>query len=133
MYIMNAQQAEITNIENDDKTIVELVSDIQKIRVEICNFFLITFAVIAIPSLTASLYRITTIGWQPVMAVHIVITILLWGIVIFRNRFSYNIQTSFIVIMFLIIGLGEIYQLGLVAASIAFLVISSPSAIPDII
>ena len=125
---MNAHLDEITNIEKDDKTIVELVSDIQKIRAEVCNVFLITFAIIAIPSLLASLYRTTTIGWQPVMAVHIVIAISLWGIVIFRNRVSYNIQASFIVIMFLIIGLGGIYQLGLIAASIAFLVVSSPIA-----
>jgi PAS domain S-box-containing protein len=125
---MNAQQIENANIKNDDKTIDELASDIQKIRAKICNVFLITFAVIAIPSLTASLYRITAIGWQPIMTIHIVLAISLWGIVIFRNKVSYNIQASFIVIIFLIIGLGGIYQFGLVAGSIAFLVISSPIA-----
>ena len=125
---MNTQQIENANIKNDDNTIDELASDIQNIRAKICNVFLITFAVIAIPSLTASLYRITAIGWQSVMAVHIVIAMSLWGIVIFRNKVSYNIQASFIVIMFLIIGLGGIYQFGLVAGSIAFLVISSPTA-----
>ena len=125
---MKAQQIENANINNNDKTIDELASDIQKIRIKICNAFLITFAIIAIPSLTASLYRVIAIGWQPVMAIHIMVAISLWGIVIFRNKVSYNIQASSIVIMFLIIGLGGIYQFGLVAGGIAFLVISSPIA-----
>jgi len=125
---MKSQQLANENIKNDDKTIVGLAADIQKIREKICNVFLITFAVIAIPALTASLYRITVIGWQPVMVAHVTIAMSLWGIVIFRNKISYNIQASFIVIMFLIIGLGGIYQFGLIAGSIAFLVISSPIA-----
>jgi len=125
---MSPQQIDNENINNDNKSIVELANDIQKIRAKICNVFLITFAVIAIPSLIASLYRITVIGWQPIMAVHIMIAMSLWGIVIFRNKVSYNVQASFIVIIFLIIGLGGVYQFGLVAGSIAFLVISSPIA-----
>jgi len=125
---MKFQQLGNEDIKNDDKTIAGVAADIQKVRAKICNVFLITFALIAIPALAASLYRITAIGWQVVMVAHVIIAMSLWGIVIFRNRVSYNIQAGFIVIMFLIIGLGGIYQFGLLAGSIAFLVISSPIA-----
>jgi len=125
---MTAQQANNEDIKNDDKTADELAVNIQNIRSRICNVFLITFAIIAVPALSASLYRVTAIGWQPIMIVHITIALSLWGLVIFRSKVPYNLQAGFIVIFFMIIGLGGMYQFGLIAGGIAFLVISSPVA-----
>ena len=112
----------------DKKNIDNLVNDIQETRSRICNTFLITIAAIAIPSLTASLYRIAEVGWQPIMGVHIVIAIILWSIFFFRSWIPFNYQAGFIVIIFLIIGLGGIFQFGLVAGGTVFLVASSPIA-----
>lgn len=125
---MIPQHAKNEKISIDEKISDELTTEVQDIRSKICNVFLITFAVIAIPTLTASLYRITMIGWQHVMGAHVVIVVSLWCIVIFRARVPYNIRAGSIVIMFLIIGLGGIYQFGLVAGGTAFLVVSSPIA-----
>ena len=125
---MTTQQLENENITTYEQNVDNLVNDIQEIRSRICTAFLISFAVIAIPALAASLSRINDIGWQPVMLLHIAIAISLWFIAIFRSKVPHAIQASFIVMMFFIIGLGGIYQFGLVAGGVAFLVVSSPTA-----
>lgn len=102
--------------------------EIQQYRSKICNAFLITIAILAIPALMASLFRINNIGWQPVMAIHVFIATVLWIITLLRKRVPYNYQASFIIFMFLSIGLAGIYQLGLIAGGVVFLVAASPIA-----
>ena len=121
-------EQKLDNLNIDEQVTHDLANGIQKIRTKICNAFSVTFAIIAVPSLMASLYRITAVGWQPVMNAHIVIVAILWLMVLLRNRLSYNVQASFIVVMFLVIGLWGIYQFGLLAGGIGFLVVSSPIA-----
>lgn len=118
------------NGNNTPNTLItdDLVSDIQKTRSRICNTFLSTIAAIAIPALAASLFRTTEVGWQPIMGVHTVIAIALWSIFFFRRRIPYNYQAGFIILIFLIIGLGGMVQFGLVAAGTVFLVATSPIA-----
>lgn len=118
------------NGNNTSRTVTseDLVSDIQETRASICNTFLVTISLIAIPALAASLYRITEVGWQPIMIVHIVLAIFLWSIFFFRRRIPYNFQAGFIVILFFVIGLGGMLQFGLVAGGTVFLVASSPIA-----
>lgn len=123
---MSIQELQNDNTTTNENTVDSLVGDIQKYRSRICNALLITFAIIAIPALAASLSRITDIGWQPAMILHIVIAITLWCIATFRTRVPYNIQASFVVMMFFLIGLGGIYQFGLIAGGVAFLVVASP-------
>lgn len=102
--------------------------DIQKYRARICHALLTTFALIAVPAVVASLWRIKDIGWQPVMGLHIINATLLWLMVLFRSRIPYPFQAGFIVSMFLIIGLGGLLQLGLLSGAIAFIVVASPVA-----
>jgi len=106
----------------------KLDNEIQEIRSRICDAFLITFGIIAIPGLLASLFRIEQIGLQPVMAIHVYAVIALWLTIFFRKLFPYNFRASLILTVFLLIGVGGIYQFGLVAAGTAFLIISSPVA-----
>jgi len=106
----------------------ELKNDIQEIRSRICDAFLITSGIIALPGLLASLYRIEQIGLQPVMAIHLYAVIALWLTIFFRKQFPYNFRASLILSIFMLIGIGGIYQFGLIAAGTAFLIISGPVA-----
>lgn len=105
-----------------------IADDAQLYRTKICNAFLYTSAVLAIPALTASLLRMNEIGWQPVMLAHIIIAIGLWLTALLQNKVPYPIKAGFIVSIFIIIALGGIYQFGLVAGGIAFLVVTAPIA-----
>lgn len=125
---MNAQKTDNQKNHNNDKAIAELSNKVREIRSRICNRFILAFAIIAVPTLAASLYRITIIGWQPVMAIHIIIAFFLWGIALFRSRVPYVIQAGFIIVVFILIGLGGIFQFGLVSGGIAFIVVTGPIA-----
>lgn len=103
-------------------------SDIQEIRIKICNAFLITISILAVPALIASLYRTALIGWQPAIYSQIILAISLWGFTFFRDRIAYYYLAGFIVMMFFIIGIGGIYQFGLVAGGISFFVATTPIA-----
>lgn len=115
--------------QNEAANVEHFISDIQDTRSKICVSFLVTFSLIAIPALIASLYRASHIGWQPVMYAHIALAMMIWGITLFRTRIPYTIQAAAIITVFIIIGLGGIFQFGLIAAGTVFLVIASPIAI----
>lgn len=120
---MSPLQAEqINNLQNS-------ADDIQEVRYKICTLFLIVISLIAIPGLAASLYRSTEIGWLPVMNFHILIAITLWIITIFRKKLPYEIQAGFLLTLFFIIGISGIYQFGLVAGGITYLVVTTPLAL----
>lgn len=125
---MAKEQTESKTNKAAEKYADSLVADIMEVRARICNVFLITAAIIAVPALAASLYRITTIGWQAVMAVHMLLAVILWSLVLFRSRVPYVFQAGFVVVMFLAIGFGGIIQFGLIAGGTVFLVASSPIA-----
>ena len=106
----------------------DLSREIQSHRDRICKAILFCTAVIAVPTAGASLYRVTNIGWQPLMAAHVFLTIALWAMVIGHKRIAYKIQASVLVCVFLTVGLTGIFQFGLAAAGVAFLIVSVPLA-----
>jgi hypothetical protein len=112
-----------------DNSNSELSTKIKAAQLQISRVILLSTAIVVIPTLVASLYRITTIGWQPVMAIHILLAVCLWLIAAFRNVINYQIQGGFLVFLFLVVGLSGIYQFGLVAPSVAFLIAASPLAV----
>ncbi len=86
-------------------------------------------AIIALPALGASLYRVTTIGWQPIMFVHIFLAIGLITIALFRHRIVYTVRAAVTILILLTIGLGGLFQFGLVAASVPFLVVAGATSV----
>ena len=112
----------------DEKIDVSVTSDIQQIRVSLCNAFLVTMTVIVTPALFASLNRMTLIGWQPIMTFHIIAVSLMWVITLFRHKTPYSYKASFIVLFFFLVGIGGIIQFGLIAGGVAALVIAGPVA-----
>lgn len=103
-------------------------NDIRVLRNNLCNDFLVVFSILAIPALSASLYRYVDIGWQSVMALHIAIVMILWAITIFKNRIPYWIRAGYISVGFLSLGMSGLWNFGFVSTGVAFVVASSPIA-----
>lgn len=108
--------------------LIDSSNELQAIRDHICNIFLITFSILAVPVLSASLYRIVDIGWQPVMFLHIAIVLILWTITLFKNKIPYWIRAGYIASGFLLLGMSGLWNFGFVSTGIAFIVTSSPIA-----
>ena len=98
---------------------------IKTVRETICNAGLIILVVITLPALAVSLIRIPTVGWQPIMGVHIVAVSLVVLLAIFRNRFSYNVRATAIVALIFSVGAGELFNFGIIGAGGAYLVHAS--------
>jgi PAS domain S-box-containing protein len=90
--------------------------DIAEVRSRICNLLLVVASIAAVPALAASLYRITAVGWMPVMAVHAGLTLGLWLVALFRHRLPYNLRAGYIVTGCALVGLGDLWHLGLQGA-----------------
>jgi len=95
-------------------------------KTKICNTLLITFTVLSFPAVLASLYRITLVGWQPVMYLHVVLVIFIFGITLFRHKISYVYKVVFIVLCFITVGFGGLIQFGLMAGAIPALSLAAP-------
>ncbi len=93
-------------------------------RARLCNACLVGLAIACFPALAASLWRVSSIGWQPVMGLHIALAILITLVAVFRNRVPYVLRAGFIVFFFMSIGLAGIWTFGLATGSIAFLVVA---------
>lgn len=98
--------------------------DIVEIRSRICNVFLVVLTITAVPALAGSLYRITAIGWLPIMAVHIGLVAVLCFVTLFRNRVPYNLRAGYIVALFLMVGIGGLWQFGLLGGGFMFAVMA---------
>lgn len=80
--------------------------DLADIRGKIANGVLAALSVVAIPALAASLLRIQSIGWQPVMALHIVVACVIWATTIGRKHIGVTSRSFIIVGFIFLLGLG---------------------------
>jgi len=101
-------------------------STIKDIRSMICDKLIMALAWLSIPALISSLFRISVIGWKPVMLMHIILVGLLWLFFLGRSHFSYFKKAAFIIGVFLSIGLGGMLQFGLTTGVIVFTVTTPP-------
>lgn len=115
---------EIDASSKDQDLVKELKKDILAVRNNICNAFLIVFAIVLIPAFFASLSRIPQIGWQPVMALHTVLVIITCLMALLRQHISYVYKAGYIILLFSLIGVSGLIQFGLIAGSIVFIVFS---------
>ena len=93
-------------------------------RSRICDVFLVALAVISVPTLAASLWRVVGIGWQPVMALHILLVVVLGFVALYRRRLPYGVRAGFLVSLFVIVGLAGIWSFGLLTAAGSFFVVA---------
>lgn len=102
----------------------ETIEDLQQVRSRICDMVITASAIFAIPAVFASLFRITTIGWQWTMAVHIAATVFIWCLFIFRKSIPYKLRAGSIVSIFLFIGLAGFWQIGMIAGANPVLIVA---------
>jgi len=105
---------------------VEAFADIQLIRSNICNTFLISLTVISIPALIASLSRVPLIGWKPLIILEMLLFSLILLASFFRHKLQYHHKASLIILCAFLVGLGGVLQFGLISAGICALVILGP-------
>ena len=93
-----------------------------KIRSDVCNTTLLVLLAFAVPAAVASLARIFTQGWLPVMGLHIAFIAILAGLAARRRHLAYNIRAGFVVAIMFSIGAGGILSFGLSTEVSVFLV-----------
>lgn len=98
--------------------------DLRHVRSRICDMMLAASAVVVIPALAASLYRITNIGWQWSMAAHIAAAVLICGFFLFRKSIPYTLRAGTIVFIFLFVGMVGFWELGMVAGANPLLLVA---------
>ncbi|MBC8340504.1 MAG: PAS domain S-box protein, partial [Proteobacteria bacterium] len=87
----------------------------------ICDAVLIAMSVLVVPALAASLARIETIGWQPLMALHGFMTLGIWTVMLLRRRLPYGVRSWFVVGVLIAIGLLGIGTFGLIGSAGIFI------------
>ncbi len=96
--------------------------EINDFRIKICDWALIASVFFAVPALAISLSRIANIGWQPVMGIQILLAVVLSVVCLFRSVLPYAVRAGFLLTLMFIVGVGGLWQFGLLAASTSFLV-----------
>lgn len=92
-------------------------------RSDLCNTFLIAIAVLTLPLLVASASRIPDVGLQPVMVFDTVVVASCWVVMIFRKRLPLMVRSFYLLLLIISSGLAGIWQFGLFAGSISYLII----------
>lgn len=98
--------------------------DVDGIRDKIADRALMALSVIAVPALAASLWRMQSIGWQPVMALHVLVAGIIWSVTLFRQRIPYRARAFIIIAVTFSIGVGGFLNFALSGAGHPFFVIS---------
>jgi PAS domain S-box-containing protein len=87
----------------------------EELRDRSVNMILKVLAVIIPIPLAGSLYRITSIGWQPVMFIHLIAAGSIYFVYGFRKRLAVAFRSWFLIILFLILGLGGLANFGVLS------------------
>ena len=99
------------------------VSDeLNSIRNLACDRLLIASGLAAIPVTAISCFRATVVGWVPVLSLFVLLALTIITIAIFLQRMTLRAKGTVIISFLFAIGFGGMAQFGLLAASVAFLV-----------
>ena len=104
----------------DDSKNIKVNTIIQKIRSQIVNRIFQFISIAVVPTLAGSLYRIVDIGWQPVMTLHVSITIVILLTTIFRKMLAFHIRAVLLISIYLLVSIGGYVNLGLMGGGIPF-------------
>jgi len=88
------------------------------LRDRVTNLVLKVLAVIILVPLAGSLYRATVIGWQPVMLFHVLAVISIYTVYIFRGRLLLTFKSWFLVVIFMLVGIAGLINMGVFAAAL---------------
>jgi PAS domain S-box-containing protein len=99
-------------------------ADIGAIRGRITNGSLLVLSFFALPALAFSLFRMQSIGWQPVMGIHIGAAVAIWLTMFLRTRLPYQVSACVVVGLVFLVGIGGFLNFALSGAGLPFFVIS---------
>jgi signal transduction histidine kinase len=105
-----------------NKSSFEKSPEMATMREKLANIALNTLAVLLLPALIASLWRATTIGWLPIMYMHIVLYAILVTSAILRRRLSTLTKTCVVAGICCLVGIGSLLTFGLINNGILFFV-----------
>jgi hypothetical protein len=106
---------------------VDMQTSMTEIQSRIANGILIAVSIFTVPGLAASLWRIQSIGWQPVMALHVGIAGAIWIITIFRGGISLRIRGITILAIVYILAFGGFLNFALIGAGYPALIVATVS------
>ena len=86
---------------------------VQAVKERILNKALLAFAILSIPTLGASLFRMVHMGWTNLFLVQVFIVAILWALFLGRRLFSFHVKVSVIVTLGTVLGLVGALKLGL--------------------
>jgi diguanylate cyclase (GGDEF)-like protein len=89
---------------------------------KVANTIVFLVGVLSIIPTIGSLLRASDIGWQPVMTLHVFVSISVWCIYFFRHHLPYWVRSGWVTTMFLLGGIGGIMQFGVVGNGMVFLI-----------
>ncbi len=107
-----------------DLSVGEASEDLRQVRSRICDLVLLASAVLAIPAVTASVYRSVNVGWLWVMGLHIAAAVFLWVLFIGRKSIPYRLRAGAVVSLFLIVGLAGFWKFGMIAGANPMLLVA---------
>jgi PAS domain S-box-containing protein len=94
------------------------IESLEHLRERVANMVLKVLAVIILVPLAGSLYRMTVTGWQPVMLLHVLVTISIYTVYIFRGRLPFFFKSWFLVFLFMLVGIAGLLNFGAFAAGL---------------
>ncbi|MBV1905170.1 MAG: response regulator [Pseudomonadales bacterium] len=97
---------------------------VYELKNNLVNLLLVTFCILAVPTLITSLTRIPLLGFIPAMLVQMILAMCLLLITFMRNNLSFRFRSIFIISLIMFVGIMSIWNFGLVGGGILFLIAS---------
>lgn len=112
-------------VQRVDKEEMRFIDNPQVLAVKerILNKALLAFAILSIPTLGASLFRMVHMGWTNLFLFQTLIVAVLWGLFLGRNALSFPVKIAIIVLIGGVLGLIGALKLGLAGGWEVILVI----------
>ena len=103
----------------------DTVSNFNDIRSRLADNSLVASAIVAIPALASSIYRVVDIGWIPPMTVHCILAVLIVVMAILRKRLPYSVRSTVVIAIFFVLGAAALISSGLATNGRALFIAAS--------
>jgi two-component system, sensor histidine kinase and response regulator len=94
---------------------------VAQLKSDLVNKALFILAIISIPALASSLFRLFEVGFLPIMVAHVVIVAIILFTTLRRNSLSYSTRARVLISIFLITGVSGISTFALTGNAVPFL------------
>jgi len=98
---------------------------VRDIRSRVADEILVAASIIGSLALFASLSRVSTIGWRPVLLVHVAVFVLLVIATFVRSRLSLEVRVWLLIALGTALGIGGMLTFGIIGSSSFFFVLVS--------